>query len=93
MIANFDRVGQPAPAHLFPPELDDDETALLDAFWELSSDRQQGAGVGPIPFASIDRWARRFAIDDPDDFGNFRRAIRAMDGELMTYMNEQAKSK
>lgn len=62
---------------------------FVEAFWELSADRQFGNSIGQIPFASIDRWATRFLIDDPDDFALFRRAIRGMDAELIGFVNKK----
>lgn len=52
-----------------------------EAFWEVSSDRQVGMGLGGIPFTAIDRYAARYGITDQDRFDAFRRTMRAMDAE------------
>lgn len=51
----------------------------LRAFSDLSGDRQMGMAAGPIPYTSIDRWAERNGIIDPDDFAALRDAIAVMD--------------
>jgi len=40
----------------------------IEAFYELSSERQFGMGIGPIPFSSIVTYAEVFEINDFDDF-------------------------
>lgn len=52
---------------------------ILDAFFELSTDRQLGFSEGPIPFTAIDAYARRAGVDGPDEFMQLRRLIRALD--------------
>ena len=47
------------------------------AFRELQSDRAVTmAGLGPIPFTAIDRYAARYGVRD---FDRFCRLIRAME--------------
>lgn len=60
------------------------------AFWELSSDRPIGGmgGVGAIPFTSIDQYARRFGVDDPDQFRRLLRVIRSLDSKYLAKVNE-----
>lgn len=49
----------------------------VDAFWELSTDRQLGYGAyGPIPGSSISRYTRGWPRDEAE---LFRQCIRAMD--------------
>lgn len=65
----------------------------LDAFFELSTERppsdvkvtgdKRELVVRALPFASIDRYAARFGINDVDEFTLFLRVIRAMDRELI----------
>lgn len=50
----------------------------LGAFMDLSTDRQFGMGVGPLPAASIDRWIDRAGLGD-DEAASFRGCMRAMD--------------
>jgi hypothetical protein len=46
-IAAFVRFNAPLPANLIAPELADElEVAYWRAFWELSSERQQGGVIG-----------------------------------------------
>lgn len=53
---------------------------VWEAWWVLSADRHVGmAGLGPIPFSAIDRYATRFGINDIDNFSAFIAAIAAMD--------------
>ncbi len=55
------------------------------AFWDLHTDRPIGMGAGPIPFASIDRYAERYGIVALDDFDAFRELIRALDDTYLTW--------
>jgi hypothetical protein len=61
------------------PELAEHLQFEWRAFRDLSTDRQQGFGIGPIPWTSLDRYAVRHAIDDPDEFDRFRQLMQAMD--------------
>jgi len=56
---------------------------ILDAFFELSTDRQLGFSEGPIPFTALDAYARRIGIDGLDEFMQLRRLIRALDREYL----------
>ena len=47
-------------------------------------------GEGPIPFASIDRFARRYGLDDLASFDDFSTQIRALDGTYLKIRSEQA---
>ncbi len=58
----------------------------FEAFWELSSDRQIGMGVGEIPFSAIDRYAVRFDVHG-DAFDTLRRVLRSMDAEYRKVVN------
>lgn len=49
------------------------------AYHALRTDRQVGMDMGPIMFSSIDRYARRYSIDDLDEFERFMALIRALD--------------
>lgn len=57
----------------------------LVAFWELSSDRQVGMAAGPIMFSSIDTYARRYMIDDPEEFELLVQMIRVCDKVFLNY--------
>lgn len=78
---------------MFPPELVDGAGEFLSAFWELSTDRPSGFGPGPIPFTSIDAYARRHMIDDPDEFAFFTDLIREMDRAYLDKIRANAEKK
>lgn len=59
-----------------------------EAFGALSTDRPVGLDRGAIPWSSIDRFARRYAIDD-DAFDRFARLIRAMDAAYLAYFRDK----
>ena len=61
---------------------------LLEAWGDLTGDRLTDGGQ--IPFVAIDRWASRHGVDDPDDFDDLLRGIRAMDGVYLDYLHERA---
>lgn len=67
-------------------------TWVAQSFWELSNDRQIGMETGPIPSASIDRWAERHSMPH-DDAEIFRTMIRAMDGVYLEFANRDPKDK
>lgn len=58
-------------------------TFYWNAFYNLSSDRQRGFGAGPIPWSSIDRYAIRYQVDQPEQFELFVRLVRAMDSVFL----------
>jgi hypothetical protein len=59
----------------------------LNAFWELSTDRQIGMGVGAIPASAITEWAARAGLDDIEA-ESFRSCIRAMDRAYLDFANK-----
>ena len=72
------------------PQIEPYQKFFWTAFWELSSDRALGGmgGVGPIQFSSIDRYAQRAGIVDPDQFRRFLRVIRSLDSAYVKKVNE-----
>lgn len=72
------------------PQIEPYQQFFWVAFWELSSDRQLGGmgGVGSISFSSIDRYAQRFGITDPDEFRRFLRIVRSLDARYVAKVNE-----
>lgn len=62
---------------------------VWDAFWELGSDRSIGTSEGEIPFSAIDRYARRYGINSPDDFEGFRKLIRHLDHLYLSTRNSK----
>ena len=72
------------------PELDEHLGFVWRAFSALSSDRQLGMSMGPIPWAAIDRYARRFGIAGLDEFEIFAALICAMDAAYLDHAAEKA---
>lgn len=52
----------------------------IDAFRELSSCRNQGFGIGPIPFTAIVDYSKIYNVEEFDDFLYF---IRLMDSKII----------
>lgn len=74
--------GVDIPEELWPPELLPGASEWLERFWELSTDRQLGMSVGPIPAASIDR-ATADMVDT--EAYQFRVCMRAMDSAFLAH--------
>jgi hypothetical protein len=72
-----------------PPELAIGAESVWEAFWRLTTDRQSGMGVGPIPWTALDRWAVRHAIDDPDEFDEFEELIMSMDQVYLEHVRKE----
>jgi len=85
--------GQPIPKFLVPPPLVTPEDQFyLSGFWELSTCRQFGFGIGPIPWGEVIRFAQFAGLDDHLT-GVFLRTIRAMDTVYMEWWSKKNKSK
>lgn len=65
------------------PQVDNFEF-YINAFSELSSCRQIGMGLGPIPFTAIAEYARIYKVDDISDFIYI---IRVMDNAFLKGQN------
>jgi hypothetical protein len=61
------------------------------AFWEMSSDREIGMGVGPIPWRTVNDWCLRNDIWG-EDFERLLTILRGMDGEFMKRQGGKGKS-
>lgn len=61
------------------------------AFWDLTTDRQIGMGIGPIPWSAVDRYAARHRLDDDEQFDLFARFVRAMDAVFLKTIHERQK--
>lgn len=55
----------------------------------LSGDRPVGMSTGPIPFAAIDRYARRFGIVDPDEFDRLVEIVLAMEDAYFAHQAQR----
>lgn len=53
-------------------------------FWKLSTERQVGFGVGPIPASAIERHVAGWGYEDAD---TFEICIRALDGVYLMKAN------
>ena len=72
------------------PEIEPHLKFVWAAFWELCHDRPVTmGGAGGIPFSSIDRYAARAGIDDPDHFARFLQLIRRMDAAYLPHVNKR----
>lgn len=58
----------------------------LDAFSELSSCRNSGMGIGPIPFTAILEYFKLFGVED---FEEFLYYIRKMDNAYVILANDK----
>ena len=71
-------------------------TTGLDLYWkafqDLSSDRDIGMGVGPIPWSSLNAWAARNSIRG-DDFERFVMVLRGLDNIYMEKQGKKTKGK
>ena len=76
-------------ALLKQPDIAEDCLWLWRAFHEVSHDRSFGYGVGPIPAMSIDAYARRHRIDDPDQYEMLVEVLRALDRVYMEQANKK----
>jgi hypothetical protein len=74
------------------PELLPGLDVFLNSFWDLSTCRQMGMGLGPIPWTSIENYANILGGDESfrEDFHKY---IRRMDGEYLSWASESSKVK
>lgn len=62
----------------------------MDAFEDLSTTRPVGFGVGPIPWNSLDAYARRYTVRD---FERFNFLIRRMDDAFLRRQKQLEKNR
>jgi hypothetical protein len=72
-----------------PPEVRGDDL-YIHAFWELSSCRNFGMGVGPIPWHFIVMYGERKGLDSRM-MGVFVYVIRSLDEVYLKDLNESQK--
>lgn len=77
------------PEEDLPPPLLEECEFVYRAFWELSTDRQVGMGLGGIPWSSINAYAERYGIASIDDFDHFASLIRATDAAYLDAANQK----
>ena len=62
------------------------------AFQDLSSDRDVGMGIGPLPWSAMHSWATRNCVSG-DDFERFVMILRGMDTVFVEHMGKKSKKK
>jgi hypothetical protein len=76
--------GREPPASAIAPEVAEYLLPYIQIFWLLSSCRIPGpSGLGPIPWDSIDRYARRYEINDEILYDDLIAYITAMDSKYL----------
>jgi hypothetical protein len=71
------------------PEVTRSEDAVIDAFFDLSTCRDVGMGIGPIPWDSIAAYADRSGFGTPAVFSGFVMAIRILDEAYVSWRASQ----
>lgn len=83
--------GAPLPAwYLEEPEVTESDAFYIRSFWELSSCRNFGWVIGPIPWTAI----RSYAVDAGLDSGMrsvFAEVIRELDEAYLSWQRNQEK--
>jgi len=73
------------------PHLREDLHWIAEAFYRMTSSRQIGFGVGPIPLTEIDAYIRLFGLLD-DDIERFYRLITALDAVYVKWTSKRAQN-
>ncbi len=69
------------------------EDFYLQAFWSLSTERQMGMAMGPIPQSAIIAYGLRAELDS-DTMGLFEAVIRSLDAAYIDWaLQEQKKAR
>lgn len=88
------QIGEDAiPALASRPELEPHLGFEWRAFRDLRHDRITGMALGPLWWTSIDAYAARHRIDDPDAFERFVHLMQEMDAAYRDHLAETAKTK
>jgi hypothetical protein len=74
------------------PEIKPGLELYWKAFQDLSSDRDVGMGVGPIPWTAMHNWAARNHIRG-DDFERLVMVLRGLDAVYMDKQGKKARGK
>lgn len=88
-IDGYERAGKPVPDYLYPPILLPGLVEVVDLFWRLSTDRQYGMSIGPIPQQAIDNALARRELQSEEMINFYNDCIRVMDSEYLAYYREQ----
>lgn len=73
------------------PQLEPGLELYLDAFWELSSCRSVGMGLGPIPWTACEKYARVYRLDD-DQADALVYHVARLDSAYLKWSSDSAKS-
>jgi len=77
--------GHPIPERIAnAPEIKEHMRFYIEAFFDLTSERQIGFAEGPIPFFAIVNYARLLDCD-AEDFADLLYFIREMDSEYLSF--------
>jgi len=75
------------------PEVPESLAIYRRAFLELQDERPQAMnGAAPIPWTSVNEWAKRYGINDPDDFHDLYLLVKAQDEQWLQHAHEQQPS-
>ena len=93
IIDECKRLGDPLPDRIAnAPTVPNFMELYVDAFFDLSTDRQIGFGEGPIPHRSITDYCSKLELDY-DEERDFIYFIRLMDSAYLKYREKQSKKK
>lgn len=82
-------MGRPQPAAIAAePELQAGNALYLYAFYDLDSERQNGMGIGRIPWHAIQHYAEANEFDYEQHY-TLMRVIRRMDGVYITHFSKK----
>lgn len=90
----YDEGHEPPPQFYEQPELRSDLQIFWTAFNDLSTERQIGMGVGPIPRSKIKQYGiEELDIDCVDELDRFCAIISKMDHDYVEAANSTKKKK
>lgn len=75
------------------PELDASGWALAGVFMKLSTERQIGMGVGPIPISKVWEWEDREGIYDPELRDFIEAVLMAVDARVCARLRKESEAK
>lgn len=73
------------------PEVRPDLELYWEAYMDLNGTRASGFGLGPIPWTSIDAFARRHKLEDPDEFQTLKEIVWKVDKAYLDWHVQQNK--
>ena len=76
-------------ASMFPeqPTIDLHHFWLISSFYDLSTDRSMGMGIGPIPYSAIIRFITYWDLEQ-ESADLLIEVVKAMDSLYMDHVNE-----